>query len=72
VGTKWHELGTQTLPKQHVTIRQDTGRDEVKLTDSRVAALVRSGDKDDYVEWDNDLPGFEVRLRGDSKRWIVQ
>jgi integrase len=44
----------------------------VKLTDSRVAALVRSVDKNDYVEWDDDLPGFGVRLRGDSKRWIVQ
>jgi integrase len=37
-----------------------------------VAALVRSADKGDYVEWDNDLPGFGIRLRGDSKRWIVQ
>ena len=50
----------------------NTGRDKVKLTDSRVAALVRSVDKNDYVEWDDDLPGFGVRLRGDSKRWIVQ
>jgi hypothetical protein len=44
----------------------------VKLTDRSVAALVRSADKADYVEWDDDLPGFGIRLRGDSKRWVVQ
>jgi integrase len=44
----------------------------VKLTDRSVAALVRSAKKADYVEWDDDLPGFGARLRGNSKRWIVQ
>jgi RNase P/RNase MRP subunit POP5 len=44
----------------------------VKLTDRSVASLVRSTKKGDYVEWDDDLPGFGIRLRGDSKRWIVQ
>jgi hypothetical protein len=37
-----------------------------------VASLVRSTKKVDYVESDDDLPGFGIRLRGDSKRWIVQ
>jgi integrase len=44
----------------------------MKLTDRNVAALVRPADKDDVVIWDDDLPGFGVRLRGDSKRWLVQ
>jgi integrase len=44
----------------------------MKLTDRAVAALVRSADKDDFVIWDDDLPGFGVRLRGNSKRWLVQ
>ena len=37
-----------------------------------MAALVRPADKTDHVEWDTDLPGFGVRLRGQSKRWVIQ
>jgi integrase len=44
----------------------------VKLSNRNVAALVRPPNKDDVVIWDDDLPGFGVRLRGDSKRWVVQ
>jgi integrase len=44
----------------------------MKLTDRAVAALTRPADKDDVVIWDSDLPGFGVRLRGNSKRWLVQ
>jgi len=44
----------------------------MKLTDRAVAALVRPANKDDVVIWDDDLPGFGVRLRGKSKRWLVQ
>ena len=44
----------------------------MKLTDRNVAALVRPADKDDVVIWDDDLPGFGCRLRGNAKRWIVQ
>jgi integrase len=44
----------------------------MKLTERSVAALVPPADKDDVVIWDDDLPGFGVRLRGDSKRWLVQ
>jgi integrase len=44
----------------------------MKLTKDAVAALVRPGDKTDHIVWDETLPGFGVRLRGDTKRWIVQ
>jgi integrase len=44
----------------------------MKLTDRNVTALARPAGKDDFVIWDDDLPGFGVRLRGDSKRWLVQ
>jgi integrase len=44
----------------------------VKLSKQKVDALVRSTKKDDYVEWDDDLPGFGVRLRGDNKTYLVQ
>jgi integrase len=44
----------------------------MKLTDRAVAGLVRPADKVDLVIWDDDLPGFGVRLRGNSKRWIIQ
>ena len=44
----------------------------MKLTDRTVAALTRPADQNDVVFWDDDLPGFGVRLRGDSKRWLCQ
>jgi integrase len=37
-----------------------------------VAALVRPTNKDDVVYWDDDLPGFGVRLRGDHKAYLIQ
>jgi integrase len=44
----------------------------MKLSDRNVAALVRPANKDDFVVWDDDLPGFGVRLRGDKKTYLVQ
>lgn len=44
----------------------------MKLTTDSVAALRRPAGKSDHIEWDGSLPGFGVRLRGDTKRWIVQ
>jgi Phage integrase family/Arm DNA-binding domain len=44
----------------------------VKLTTNVVAALTMPAGKADHVEWDSDLPGFGVRLRGNSKSWIIQ
>jgi integrase len=37
-----------------------------------VAALVLPAGKADHIEWDDELPGFGVRLRGEAKRWVVQ
>jgi integrase len=42
----------------------------VKLTKGAVAALTT--DKPDHVVWDDELPGFGVRLRGAAKRWLIQ
>ena len=44
----------------------------MKLTDRTVAGLVRPAKKDDVVIWDDDLPGFGVRLRGDHKAYLIQ
>jgi integrase len=44
----------------------------MRLTKDVVAALVRPTDKADYTEWDDDLPGFGVRMRGNSKKWDCQ
>ena len=49
----------------------------MKLTKDTVAALAMPAGKDDYIEWDEDLPGFGVRLRqrpdgGVSKNWVAQ
>ena len=44
----------------------------MKLTMHSVATLVRPANKGDVVIWDDDLPGFGVRLRGDKKSYLVQ
>jgi integrase len=42
----------------------------MKLTRESVAGLTTN--KADFIAWDDDLPGFGVRLRGNTKRWVVQ
>jgi integrase len=44
----------------------------MKLTKTSVAALAMPAGKSDHFIWDDDLPGFGVRLRGETARWIVQ
>jgi len=44
----------------------------MKLTKDSLAALTAPAGKADHIEWDDDLPGFGIRLRGGTKRWIVQ
>jgi integrase len=44
----------------------------MKLTRDAVAALVLPAGKADVVFWDGSLPGFGVRMRGQSKTWLVQ
>src|SRR6516225_6407265 len=44
----------------------------MKLTASSVAALTLPVGKTDHIEWDDSLPGFGVRLRGNSKRYTIQ
>jgi integrase len=44
----------------------------MKLTTANIAALKRPADKADHVEWDDALPGFGVRMRGDAKGYLIQ
>jgi integrase len=44
----------------------------MKFTTDAIAALSLPAGKQDQFEWDDSLPGFGVRIRGDSKRWVVQ
>jgi integrase len=44
----------------------------MKLTAGNVGTLTRPAGKDDVVIWDDDLPGFGVRLRGDNRNFLVQ
>jgi integrase len=44
----------------------------VKLDSRNVKTLVRPAGKDDVVFWDDDLPGFGVRCRGDNRTFLVQ
>jgi hypothetical protein len=42
----------------------------VKLTAESIAAIV--ADKDDKIIWDDDMPGFGVRVRDGAKRYVAQ
>jgi hypothetical protein len=44
----------------------------MRLTKDAVIALGLPSGKTDHIEWDETLPGFGVRLRGNGKRWVVQ
>jgi integrase len=44
----------------------------MKLTKTAVTALTIPPGKVERFEWDDDLPGFGVRLRGNTARWVVQ
>jgi integrase len=46
--------------------------DVMKLDKKTVAALKLPPSKSEIFVWDDDLPGFGVRLRGAGVRWIVQ
>lgn len=44
----------------------------MKLTKDAVTGLTLPPGKVDHFEWDDTLPGFAVRLRGQTKTWVVQ
>jgi integrase len=44
----------------------------MKLTKTAVTSLKLAAGKAEHFEWDDDLPGFGVRLRGGGARWVVQ
>jgi integrase len=44
----------------------------MKFTSDTIAGLAMPAGKVDHIEWDSGLPGFGLRLRGGSKRWVIQ
>lgn len=44
----------------------------MKFTTASVTALTLPEGKSDHFEWDDALPGFGIRLRGESKRYVIQ
>jgi integrase len=45
----------------------------MKLTESNLPKIKRAAaGKNDYVEWDEALPGFGLRIRGGKASWVVQ
>ena len=44
----------------------------MKLTKASVQSLALPTGKGDRFEWDDDLPGFGIRLRGNTARWVIQ
>ena len=44
----------------------------MKLTRDVVTALTLPPGKVDHFEWCDSMPGFGLRMRGDTKRWVIQ
>ena len=44
----------------------------MRLTKANVDALALPAGKAEGFVWDEDLPGFGVRARGHTKRWVIQ
>src|SRR6516164_8371612 len=44
----------------------------MQFTKTTVANLSLPEGRTDFVFWDPDLPCFGLRLRGDTRRWVVQ
>jgi integrase len=44
----------------------------MKFSKNTVASLTLPAGKVDHIEWDDELPGFGIRLRGTARRWVVQ
>jgi integrase len=44
----------------------------MKLTQAEIAKLTLPEGKDDHFIWDDDLPGFGIRLRPSSQAYIIQ
>jgi integrase len=44
----------------------------MKFTIKTAERLIMPAGKTDHIEWDQETPGFGLRLRGDTKRWVVQ
>jgi integrase len=44
----------------------------MKLSSRNIATLTRPAGKDDVVIWDDTMPGFGIRLRGDNRSFLIQ
>jgi integrase len=44
----------------------------MKFNTKTAERLTMPDGKTDHIEWDQETPGFGLRLRGDTKRWVVQ
>jgi integrase len=44
----------------------------MQFTKSSINGLALPAGKTDHIEWDDEVPGFGLRLRGDTRRWICQ
>jgi integrase len=52
------------LPKERIN--------RMQFTNANIGRLALPAGKADHVWWDPELPGFGVRLRGTTARWVVQ
>lgn len=42
----------------------------MKMTKASVSAVAMPKGKEEHFEWDDDMPGFGIRLRGDRATWV--
>ena len=70
-GSKKQDIASHLLPAT-AREKREAREGAMKLTRDTISALALPADKADYTEWDDDLPGFGVRMRGGSKKWDCQ
>jgi integrase len=44
----------------------------MKLTAQTIRTITAPAGKADFIAWDDAMPGFGLRLRGDKKTWVIQ
>jgi integrase len=70
-GSKKQDIASHLLPAT-AREKREAREGAMKLTRDTISALALPAGKADHIEWDDTLPGFGIRLRGDGKRWVVQ
>src|SRR5690242_5552209 len=70
------EESTSVLPRCFQPVRRHASQPprgcKMKFSTKTAERLTLPAGKTDHIVWDPELPGFGLRLRGDTRRWVVQ